>query len=265
MNKSSTLKYLLISTAAIALIVGGFLVYALAGLSADPVAYTQPPSFVEDYVAELDRSGSLVDLKKAESNGVKASVSDADSSDIDKAKFEEWMKGFSYEERLAFKAVMTGETLDQFYHLVSHPEKEKRVKVASAYAAMHVKYSHHEESGFGEKRNRFNDNLNEHLENFRNALSEGLIASAKEGTRTRIPYTLAWLPGQGRETVELFEWAAKHHPHPRVRRACMYFVAKLSKDDVLVDSLLSGKVNDPDYKVRKLALNLRYRKFIGDL
>ena len=175
------------------------------------------------------------------------------------------MKDFSDEEKLAFKAVMTGETLEEFYRLISHPEKEQRVKIASAYAAMHVLYSHHEESGFGEKRNQFNENLNEHLPAFRNALSEALIVSAEEETVTRIPYTLAWLPGQGRETVELFAWSSKHHPQPRVRRASIYFVAKLAKDEELVAALLRDKIQDPDYRVRKLALDLRYRIFTGDL
>ena len=175
------------------------------------------------------------------------------------------MKNFSYEEELAFKAVMTGETLDELYRLISHPEKEQRVKMASAYASMHIQYTHHEESGFDEKRNQFNANLNEHVYDFRNALSEAFIVSAEEGTVTRIPYTLAWLPGQGRETVELFEWSAKHHPQPRVRRASVYFVAKLGKDEELVGALLQDKSHDPDYRVRKLALDLRYRIFTGDL
>ena len=261
MNKSFTFKSLIIAMAVIALAVGSFFVHALAGLSTHPVMFANPPSFVAKYVAEMDYSDSLTTPKESEANN----GSKVDESEIDKAKMAKWMKDFSYEEALAFKAVMTGETLDEFYRLISHPEKEQRVKIASAYAAMHVQYSHHEESGFGEKRNQFNANLNKHLPDFRNALSEALIASAKEGTVTRIPYTLAWLPGQGRETVELFEWSAKHHPHPRVRRASIYFVAKLAKDEELVGSLLRDKSQDPDYRVRKLALDLRYRIFTGDL
>ena len=265
MNKSFTFKSLIIAMVIIAVTVGGFFVHALAGLSTQPVVFGKPPAFVAEYATEMDRSDPLTTPKKAEANSGNAVESKDDESEIDRAKLAKWMEGFSYEERLAFKAVMTGETLDEFYGLISHPEKEQRVKIAAAYAAMHVQYSHHEESGFGEKRNQFNANLNEHLPDFRNALSEALIASAKEGSLTRIPYTLAWLPGQGRETIELFEWSAKHHPHPRVRRASIYFVAKLGKDKELVGALLRDKSQDPDYRVRKLALNLRYRIFIGDL
>lgn len=270
MNKSVTFKSLIIATVIVVLAVGCFFVHALAGLNSHPVMFAEPPEFVARYAAKMQHSDSLITPKEAETNNEnigesKINESKIDKEEIDKAKMAKWMENFSDEEELAFKAVMTGETLDEFYRLISHPEKAQRVKIAAAYAAIHVRYSHHEESGFGEKRNQFNANLNEHLADFRNALSEALIASAREGTVTRIPYTLAWLPGQGRETIELFEWSAKHHPQARVRRASIYFVAKLAKDEKLVDSLLRSKSHDPDYRVRKLALDLRYRKFTGDL
>ncbi len=265
MNKSFTYKSLIIATVIIVFAVGSFFVHALAGLSTHPVMFANPPAFVAKYASEMDHSDPLTTPKEAETNNGNADETKVDESEIDKAKLAKWMEGFSYEEELAFKAVMTGETIHEFYRLISHPEKKQRVKIASAYAAMHVRYSHHEESGFGNKRNQFNANLNEHLPDFRNALSEALIVSAEEGTVTRIPYTLAWLPGQGRETIELFKWSAKHHPQPRVRRASIYFVAKLGKDEELVGALLRDKNQDPDYRVRKLALDLRYRKFTGDL
>ncbi len=259
MNKSSTLKILIIVTVIFLFAVGGFFAHALAGFSSEAVIFAKPPAFVAKYAAEMNHSDPLTTAELAEINS-----GNHDESEIALARMAKWMEGFSPEEKLAFKAVMTGETVDEFFRLISHPDKKQRVKIASAYASMHIQYTHHEDSGFGEKRNQFNENLNEQLPNFRNALFEALIASAEEGTVTRIPYTLAWLPGQGRETIELFNWSGKHHPQPRVRRSPINFVAKLAKDEELVDALLRSKSQDPDYRVRKLALELRYRLFIGD-
>ena len=89
--------------------------------------------------------------------------------------------------------------------------------------------------------------------------------SAEQGQHSMTPYTLAWLPGQGRETVELFDWAARHHPDPRVRRICTYYAAILVADKTLVNDLLSDRTHDPDYSVREQVLDIRFKRFIGVL
>ena len=140
-----------------------------------------------------------------------------------------------------------------------------RMKIASAFASVNVKFTHDEESGFPDKRNQFWVDAEEHFLDIQNALSEALVASAEEGITTGIPYTLAWLPGQGRETVELFAWAAKYHWDPRVRGSSVNYVDKLGGHEDLAGPLLRNRIHDPDYRVRKLALELRFRRFIGEL
>ena len=56
MNISFTFKNLIIATAVVAMVVVVFLVHALAGLSARPVVFADPPAFVERYAAEMDHS-----------------------------------------------------------------------------------------------------------------------------------------------------------------------------------------------------------------
>ena len=227
------------------MVVAVFLVHALAGLSARPVVFADPPAFVERYAAEMDHSDP--------SSLPKVSESAKPTTD------------FSKEEELVFKVIMDGESLDELLRLFAHPEKAQRVKVAMAFAAVNIKFTHDEESGFPEKRNQFWVDAEEHFPNIQNALSEALIASAEEGTTSRIPYTLAWLPGQGRETVELFAWSAKHHPDPRVRRSSVYYVVKLGGHEDLAAPLLRNRTHDPDYSVRKEVLDLRFRRFTGEL
>jgi len=259
MNISSTFKNLIIATAVVVVVVVVFLVHALAGLSARPVVFADPPTFVERYVTEMDHSDPSSLPKEPETDG----------GYVDESEYANLTAGFSKEEALVLKVIMDGDmdstSLDVLLRLFAHPEKAQRVKIASAFAAVNIKYTHDEESGFPEKRNQFWVDAEEHFPNIQNALSEALIASAEEGTASRIPYTLAWLPGQGRETVELFAWSAKHHPDPRVRRSSVYYVVKLGGHEDLAGLLLRNLSHDPDYSVRKLALDLRFRRFTGEL
>ena len=133
--------------------------------------------------------------------------------------------------------------------------------MASAFAAVNTEFTHNEESGFPEKREQFWVDVEEHLPDIQNALSEALITSAEEGTANLIPYTLAWMPGQNLETVELLAWAAKHHPDWWVRRFSVYFVVKFGGDEELDDQLLRNRTHDPDCRVRKQVLDLRFRGF----
>lgn len=255
MNISSTFKNLIIATAVVAMVVVVFLVHALAGLSARPVVFADPPAFVERYVTEMDHSDPSSQPTEPEIGGGQVATSE----------FAKLTAGLSNEEALVFNVILDGESSDVLLRLFAHPEKAQRVKVAMAFAAVNVKFSHNEETGFAEKRRQFWLDVEEHLPDIQNALSEALIASAKEGTTNRVPYTLAWLPGQGRETVELFAWAAKHHPDPGVRRSSVYYVVKVGGDEELAGPLLRNRTHDPDYSVRKLALDLRFRRFTGEL
>lgn len=253
MNISSTFRRLIIATAVVAIGVVVFLVHALAGLSARPVVFADPPGFVERYAAEMDHSDPSSPPKEPETDG----------GHVDESESAKLMMDFSNEEALVFKVIMDGESLDALLRLFTHPEKAQRVKVASAYAAVNIRFTHNEESGFPEKRSQFQVDVEEHLPDIQNALFEALIASAEEGATTYIPYTLAWLPGQGRETVELLAWAAKHHPDPWVRRFSVFFVVEHGRDEELAGPLLRNRIHDPDYRVRKEVLDQRFRRFIS--
>jgi hypothetical protein len=157
---------------------------------------------------------------------------------------------------------MTGTSVETLSHYFTHHEKAQRVKVASALAAVNTRFTHDEESGFAEKRSEFWIDVEEFLPDIQNALSEALIVSAEERTRTYIPYTLMWMPGQGHETIELFAWAANHHSDPWVRRFCINMVVRFGEDEELTRQLLRSGVHDPDYNVRKEVLGRRYARFM---
>jgi len=227
----------------------------LAGLSARPVVFTDPPAFVERYAAEIDHSESPSLPKEPKT----------DNGNVESSTFAKMTVDLSNEEAFVLNVILDGNSLDVLLRLFTHQDKAQRVKIASAFAAVNAKFSHHEESGFADKRKQFWLDVAEHLPDMQNALSEALIASAKEGTTNQIPYTLAWMPGQGRETLELFAWAAKHHPVSWVRRSSIYYVVKLGGDEELADPLLQNRSYDPDYKVRKEALDLRFKRFTGEL
>ncbi|WP_440054528.1 HEAT repeat domain-containing protein [Pseudoalteromonas sp. T1lg65] len=255
MKISSTWKKVLIALAVALLVVLAVVIHALAGLSTQPITYAEPPVFVAQYAEKMQHSDPL-SIPNGRHTGIEK---DSD------AEYAKWMEGFSYEEALVFRAIMVGESLEELWGLFTHPDKAVRIKIASAFAAVNIKFSHHDESGFPPKRNQFWKDLGEQLPNVRNALSEGLVETAKHGTATRIPYTLAWLPEQGLETLKLFEWAAKHHPDPGVRRSSLYYVAYIGREEVFTAPLLLNRAHDPEYSVRELALGLRFRRLVGDL
>lgn len=255
MNIRFTAKNLILTTIVITMIAATFLIYALAGLSSRPVDFAEPPAFVEKYVAEMSHSDPSSLSKEAEIGDGHLATS----------KYPKLTADLSNDEALVFNVILDGDSSEVLLRLFAHPEKIQREKVAMAFAAVNVKFSHNEETGFAEKRRKFWLDVEHHLPDIRNALSEALITSAQADKDTRIPYTLAWMPGQGRETLELFVWAAKHHPHPWVRRSSIYFVAKLDRDEGFVGPLLQNRTHDPDYGVRKEVLDLRYKILTGQI
>jgi len=254
MNISFRFKNLIIATAVVAIVVIVFLVHALAGLSARPVVFAEPPGFVERYAAQMEHSDPSSPPKEPEIVGGQVATS----------KFAKLTADLSVEEALVFNVIMDGESSDVLLRLFAHPEKAQRVKIAMAFAAVNVKFTHNEETGFAEKRKQFWIDVEANLPDIQNALSEALITSAVEGSTTYIPYTLAWMPGQGSETVELLAWAAKHHPDWWVRRFSVYFVVRFGGYEELSGPLLQNRTHDPDYRVRKQVLDLRYGRFIGN-
>ena len=242
MNISFTFKNLIIATAVVATAVVAFFVHALAGLSARPVVFADPPAFVERYAAEMDHSDP--------SSSPKKSVSAKMTTD------------FSNEEALVLNVILDGGLSDVLLRLFTHPEKAQRVKIAMAFAAVNKKLSHDEESGFPEKRPQFWVDVEEHIPDIQNAFFEALIASAEEGTKTKIPYTLAWwMPGQDHKRDQVLAWAAKHHSDPWVRRFSVFFVVEHGVDEDLAGPLLRNRRHDPAYRVRKEVLDQRFRRF----
>ena len=228
-----------------------FLIHALAGLSSRPVVFADPPVFVERYAAEMDHSDPLSLPKEFETGG----------THVKEPRSAKLTADLSNEEAFVFKVIMEGESLDVLMRLFAHPEKAQRVKIGSAFSAVNIKFSHNDESGFPDKRKQFWVDVEDHLPDMQNALFEALITSAEDGTANYIPYTLAWLPGQGRETVELLAWAAKHHPDWWVRRFSVYFVVRFGGDEELAGALLRNRTHDPDYRVRKEVLERRFSRF----
>lgn len=255
MNISYTFRNIIIIVAVVAMVVIAFLVHALAGLGAKPAVFAAPPEFVERYVADMEHSDPSYQPTKLERG----------SDQVATSKFANLTADLTNTEALVFNVIMDGETSDLLLHYFAHPEKAERVKVAAAFAAVNIKFSHNEETGFAEKRRKFWLDVEGSLPDIQNALSEALITSAAEGATSYIPYTLAWMPEQGKETVELLAWAAKHHPDPWVRRFAVYFVVKYGGYEEISVPLLKNRIHDPSYRVRKEVLERRVSRFIGVL
>jgi len=253
MNISFPIKKLFIAVAVVAMVVAGFLVHALAGLSASPVVFDDPPAFVERYAAEMDHSEPSPLPRETES----------DRRHVEESGPAKLTTEFSNEVALVHKVILEGESPEVLLQLFAHAEKAQRVKMALAFADVNSKLTHDEESGFAKKRGQFWLDVEEHLPDIQNALFEALIASAEEGTTNYIPYTLAWMPGQGRETIEVLAWAAKHHPDPWVRRFSVFFVVEYGQNEELASQLLQSRTHDPDYGVRKEVLQQRFRRITG--
>ena len=142
MNISYTFKKLIIATAVVVMVVAAFLVHALAGLSARPVVFADPPAFVERYAAEMDHSDPSSLPKEFETDG----------GHVDEYESTKVTTDFSNEEALVLDLVLDGESSDVLLRLFTHPEKAQRVKVAMAFAALNVRLNHDEESDFSEKK-----------------------------------------------------------------------------------------------------------------
>lgn len=230
-----------------------FFVHALGGLNARPVTFTDPPTFVELYAAKIGFSYPSYQAKDSEPK----------NRPIDNAEPGKPTINFSREQTLMHKVFFDGEPHDVILRLFSAPEKVQRVKMAMAFSAVNIEFTHNQESGFTAKRTQFWKDVEKQVPDIQNALFEALIVSAKEGTETSIPYTLAWMPGQDHQTSELLAWAAKHHPDWWTRRFSVYFVVMFGENKQLAASLLKNRTHDPDYRVRKQVLDLRFRRFIG--
>ncbi len=251
MNFNFTFKKLMISTLVVVLVIAVFLVYALAGLGSRPVVFEDPPLFVEQYAAEMHLS-QAADLHMH---------ADTVSEDHNDSKNLQLSKDFSEEEALVHSVFFNGESSNEILQLFAHPEKAQRVKIALAFSKVNTEFTHNEESGFPEKRRQFWLDIEKHIPDIQNALYEALITSAEENTKNYIPYTLAWMPGQGVETVELLAWAARHHPDWWIRRFSVMFVVEYGHDEEIGGLLLSDRTHDPDFRVRKEVLEQRIRRF----
>ncbi len=254
MNISFTFKNSIIATVVVAMVVVAFFVHALAGLSARPVVFADPPAFVERYAAEMDHSDPSSPPKEPET----------DSGHVDESESTKMTTIFSNEEALVLNLILDGTSPDVLVRLFTHPEKAQRVKTALAFGALNARLNHYEESDFAEKKDQFWVDVEEHIPDIQNAFFEALITSAEEGTTTKIPYTLAWwMPGQEHKTVEVLAWAAKHHPDPWVRRFSVFFVVEHGQNEELAGPLLRNRTHDPAYRVRKEVLKQRFRRFKG--
>ena len=256
MKISSKFKKLIMAIGVIALVVGAYLVYALAGLGSSPVVFADPPAFVEQYAAEMEHSDPSTLTQRSEFESVRVDASNS----VELAKK---LADLSSDEAFVFNVIMQSQSLDMLLGLFAHPEKAQRVKIAAALGSVNTTFTHDEESGFADKREQFWKDVVEHLPNIQNALFEALITSAEEGTKNYIPYTLAWMAGQGRETVEVLAWAAKHHHDWWIRRFSVYFVVRFGGHEDLAGPLLKDRTHDPDYRVRREVLDRRISRLIG--
>lgn len=221
-----------------------------ANLSTRPVIFVDPPAFVERYAAEMKYS-------EPSASAIKSEVYTGHVEESDSVKVTD---DFAYEKALLHKVFFEDESPDTILSMFTHPEKVQRVKIALAFAALNAEFTHNEESGFADKRKQFWEEEKDHLSDIQNALGEALIMTAADGTTTRIPYTLAWMPGQDHKTVELLAWAAKHHQDYWVRRFAVYFVVRFGGDEAIADELLRDRSDDPHYSVRKQVLILQLSK-----
>lgn len=257
MNISTNVKKVIITLGVLIILVLGFFVHALAGIGSSPVQYAEPPAFVEQYAAQLSPPGSLV---KSNANSNEYEIIDGR---VQQSTPTNWSKDYYNEAALVRNAFLEGESLDTLFELFSHPDKETRVKAASAFAEVNIKLSHDEASDFDEKRKQFWLEAKEHSANMQNAIFEALIVSAQERTRSYIPYTLAWWMHENNQrpkAVEMLAWAGKHHPDPWVRRFAVFYVVERGGNEELAADLITDRANDPDYKVRNEVLKQRSRR-----
>ena len=251
MGTPFTFKKLIIPTSFVTVVVIAFFTYALAGLNARPVVFATTPSFVEQYAVKVHHSLRLSSQKHTEKPG----------TEPDKFESEKITAVYSDEKALMLDVFFNDQPPGKLLELFAHQQKAQRVKMALAFSAVNIEFTHNEESGFAKKRDQFWLDAEKHVPDILNALFEALILSAKEGTTTHIPYTLAWMPGSHEKKVKVFAWAAEHHPDPWVRNFSVYYVVELGLNEELAVKLLHSRIHDPDYGVRKEVLDQRFRRF----
>jgi len=251
MKLTPTLSKLVIVTSTIVLVVIAFFIHALAGLGASPVTFTEPPAFVEQYASRFNDSEQPLQPQQLETNHT------PDETEIP----AKWTRDYFNEAAMVRNVILNSESPEKLLQLFTHPEKEKRVKIAFAFGAVNIMMSHDDGSGYPEKRKQFWLDVEEHLPDIQNALFEALVVSAKEYSRNQLPYTIAWMPLNQQKKNEMLTWAAKHHPSPWVRRFCVYYVIKFGGNEELADSIIKESVHDPVFRVRNEVLIQRFRRF----
>ena len=251
MNIRFNVKKLLIAIGVIATITIIFLVHALLGLSAGPVTFSKPPEFVEEYALKFG---------PAQASPFSSRVG-VDESELPSPIPAKWTRDFFNKAALVRNVMLNGESPEQLIELFTHPEKEKRVKIAFAFGAVNIMMSHDYGSGYPEKRKQFWQDVEQHLPDIQNALFEALIVSAEERSRNYLPYTIAWMPINQQLKNEMLTWAAKHHPDAWVRRFCVYYVVRFGENEQLAMELLESGVHDPVFRVRNEVLTQKIRRF----
>ena len=169
MRVDFTGKHLIIAMVVVAMVVMAFFVQALAGLNARPVVFSDPPAFVERYAIETHQF--------LPSSSVKAPESDGEDGDV--AILGKLTSEFAEEKALMHKVFFDGESADVLLSRFAHPQKAKRVKMASAFSAVNVEFTHDEASGFPKVRDQFWLDVEKQVPHIQNALFEALITSAE--------------------------------------------------------------------------------------
>jgi len=216
-----------------------FLIYSLAGLSASPVVFANPPSFVEQYAAQRYPSQpSIIDEKVKKTSD------------------------FFNNAAMVRNVIVNEEPVDDLMKLFTHPDKAVRVNIALAFGEVNIRLSHDDGTKFDEKRKLFWQKASSYSDDIQNALFEALIVSAQENTRTFIPYTLAWwMEDEKLKAVEVLTWAAQHHPDTWVRNFSTYFVVQYGGSEEHAQVLLASQVHDPVFRIRNQALTQKTRRF----
>jgi hypothetical protein len=241
-SKRFSWRNLFIGVAVLSFVVVVFLVQALAGLNARPIEYAEPPEFVELHTNKIEHPEPSPSPTEQERENDSSEEVAGDSNITSE---------FENEKALVHKVILEGESPDVLVRLLTHPEQAQRVKAALALAEFNVEMAFDSPEDSWKKKDQFWKSVDEHVPDIRNALFEALIVSAQEGTQNYIPYTIAWMPGQDHETVELLGWAANHHRNDSVRSSATFFVFTLEPNSEQAKQLLRTGANDPSFFVRK--------------
>jgi len=224
-----------------------------------PIEYTEPPDFatqdVEGIGADPGTSGSAEDHVGMSENAPAVNAEDADSrhtsgtgavaTDVDD---------------LAMRIVLEGESPDLLVALMKSNDRDTRIAAALALAKA-------VDAGIALERNwvrkdRFSESVGADIGSVRTACYEALADSAEEGTYNWLPYVIAWMPGQDRQTLEMLAWAADNHNSAEMRRHAMYFAVNCDREGELATEVLDHRAHDPSLRVRMEALGLRFERLM---